>query len=247
VRDAISFELSEIRTSNLVKSDGTPMYNWACVVDDHRMEITDVMRGRDGISNTPRQLLLYQAMGWEPPRFSHVAFILGPDGQKLRQAPRANTGVSRFRDKGYCPRPLLITWACWAWEGKAKGTKSSAWGSWWNASVPTASSKRPASSNYGKLDFLNAHWLRAQTGAPVCAFLAGGFLRGSKRLPRAWLELSPGDLNKGNAVLLADLRAPIEAAFGASSRGRGDHSAAAAFCQAPGPAEASRDKPEPLA
>src|SRR5665213_2956406 len=106
VRDKITFELSEIRDFNLIKSDGTPMYNWACVVDDHRMEITDVLRGEDGISNTPRQLLLYKAMGWTPPSFSHVAFILGPDGQKLSKR-HGDTGIVTFKDKGYLPEALL--------------------------------------------------------------------------------------------------------------------------------------------
>ncbi|MGH7442895.1 MAG: glutamate--tRNA ligase, partial [bacterium] len=106
VRGDIRVDLAEIRDFNLLKSDGTPMYNWACVVDDHRMGITNVLRGEDGISNTPRQLLLYRALGWEPPSFGHLAFILGPDGQKLSKR-HGDTGVGLFRAKGYLPEALL--------------------------------------------------------------------------------------------------------------------------------------------
>lgn len=137
VRGEITFDLAEIRDFNLIKSDGTPMYNWANVVDDHRMEITDVLRGEDGISNTPRQLLLYKALGWQPPRFSHVAFILGADGQKLSKR-HGDTGISRFREKGYLPRPCSITWGSWAWVARARGRRSSPSTSWWSASPRTA-------------------------------------------------------------------------------------------------------------
>jgi len=238
VRDAISFELSEIRDFNLVKSDGTPMYNWACVVDDHRMEITDVMRGEDGISNTPRQLLLYQAMGWEPPRFSHVAFILGPDGQKLSKR-HGDTGVSRFRDKGYLPEALLNYLGLLGLGGEGEGDEIFSLGQLVERFSPDRLIKKASVFDYGKLDFLNAHWLRAQTGARL-RVLARRFFEGFQAPSEAWLELAL-ETYKGNAVLLADLRAPIEALLAPPLVGAETISAARLFARPQAPAEASRD------
>jgi len=83
VYGSVRWKNAEIDDFVIQKSDGGPTYNFACVVDDHLMEISHVIRGEDGLSNTPRQLLLYAALGWHPPQFAHVPFILGPDRKKL--------------------------------------------------------------------------------------------------------------------------------------------------------------------
>ena len=83
IRGRVAFRNEVLDDFVLIRSDGLPTYNYACVVDDHWMEITDVIRGDDHVSNTPRQLLLFQALGWEPPRFAHVPMILGDDGSRL--------------------------------------------------------------------------------------------------------------------------------------------------------------------
>src|SRR5207253_4488497 len=81
----------------ILKSDGFPTYHLAHLVDDHLMEITDVLRGDEWISSTPRHVLLYRAFGWEPPRFAHLPSILGPDRKKLskRHGP---TGIDRSEE-----------------------------------------------------------------------------------------------------------------------------------------------------
>ena len=138
VRDTITFELSEIRDFNLIKSDGTPMYNWACVVDDRRMGITHVLRGEDGISNTPRQLLVYKALGWEPPHFSHVALDPRAGRPEAQQAPRRHRHL-QLPGQGLPARgPGKTTWACWGWAGKARARRSSPWRSSSSASSPNA-------------------------------------------------------------------------------------------------------------
>ena len=86
----------------LIKSDGMPTYNYAVVVDDHMMAITHVIRGEDHISNTPKQILLYRALGWETPRFAHLPMILGKDKKKLSKRLGA-TSVYEYRDLGYMP------------------------------------------------------------------------------------------------------------------------------------------------
>ena len=89
----------------LVRSDGRPAYNFAVVVDDALMEITHVIRGEDHISNTPRQVLLYQALGFTPPEFAHLSLVMGPDHTPLSKRHGA-TSVAEFRERGYLPEAL---------------------------------------------------------------------------------------------------------------------------------------------
>jgi len=102
----------EVRVANaelddmiILRSDGTPTYQHAVVVDDHDMAITHVIRGDDHLTNTFRQIQVYQAMGWELPRFAHVPLIHGADGTKLSKRHGA-VGVTEFRAQGYLPEAL---------------------------------------------------------------------------------------------------------------------------------------------
>src|SRR2546427_59208 len=99
----------------IVRADGHPAYNFAVVVDDALMEVTDVVRGEDHISNTPRQLLLYEALGFTPPRFAHLALVLGPDHTPLSKRHGA-TSVAEFNAKGYLPEALVNYLALIGWS-----------------------------------------------------------------------------------------------------------------------------------
>ena len=99
----------------LIKSDGMPTYNYAVVVDDHLMAITHVIRGEDHISNTPKQILLYRALGWETPRFAHLPMILGKDKKKLSKRLGA-TSVYEYRDMGYMPDSVFNFLALLGWS-----------------------------------------------------------------------------------------------------------------------------------
>ncbi|MDY0179125.1 MAG: glutamate--tRNA ligase family protein, partial [Synergistaceae bacterium] len=99
----------------LIKSDGFPTYNYAVVVDDHTMEISHVVRGEDHISNTPKQILLYEALGWEVPTFAHLPMILGKDKKKLSKRHGA-TSVYEYRDMGYHPDALFNYFALLGWN-----------------------------------------------------------------------------------------------------------------------------------
>ena len=92
VHGRISFQGRDLDDFVILRSDGTPIYNLAVVSDDIAMRITHVIRGDDHISNTPKQIALYRALGAEPPVFAHVPMILGTDGKKLSQAPRRHRG-----------------------------------------------------------------------------------------------------------------------------------------------------------
>lgn len=121
VRGSVSFQTEVLEDFVVLRSDGLPTYNFACVVDDHGMEISHVIRGDDHISNTPRQLLTYQAFGWEPPAFAHVPMILGPDGTRLSKRHGA-ASVAAYRDLGYIPAAMVnfLVLLGWAYDGKTE-------------------------------------------------------------------------------------------------------------------------------
>ncbi len=106
VKGPISFENDELDDLIIQRTDGTPTYNFVVVVDDADMQIDPVVRGDDHINNTPRQILLYQALGYPVPRFAHVPMILGPDKSRLSKRHGA-TSVMAYRDMGYLPEAMV--------------------------------------------------------------------------------------------------------------------------------------------
>jgi glutamyl-tRNA synthetase len=121
VRGHVAFRNDVLEDFVLLRPDGLPTYNFACVVDDHEMEITHVIRGDDHISNTPRQLVLYRALGWEPPAFAHVSMILGADGSRLSKRHGA-TSVAAYHEMGYVPEAMVNFLALLGWSLDDKTT-----------------------------------------------------------------------------------------------------------------------------
>jgi nondiscriminating glutamyl-tRNA synthetase len=115
VRGEVRFQNEVIGDPVIVRADGTPAYNFAVVVDDALMEVTHVIRGEDHLSNTPRQLLLYEALGFTPPQFAHLALVMGPDHSPLSKRHGA-TSVAEFRAKGYLPEALVNYLALIGWS-----------------------------------------------------------------------------------------------------------------------------------
>ena len=115
VRGEVRFSTDVIGDPVLVRSDGNPAYNFTVVIDDALMEITHVIRGEDHISNTPRQVLLYEALGVRPPAFAHLALVLGPDHAPLSKRHGA-TSVAEFRARGYLPEALVNYLALLGWS-----------------------------------------------------------------------------------------------------------------------------------
>jgi nondiscriminating glutamyl-tRNA synthetase len=115
VRGDVTFSTAVIGDPVIVRSDGGPAYNFAVVVDDAEMAITHVIRGEDHISNTPRQILIYEALGWTPPVFAHLSLVLGPDHAPLSKRHGA-TSVSEFRARGYLPEALVNYLALLGWS-----------------------------------------------------------------------------------------------------------------------------------
>lgn len=120
-KGTVTFEAGSSGDFVIVKKDGIPTYNFAVVVDDHLMEITHVLRGEDHISNTPRQLMIYEALGWEPPTFCHMTLIVNEQRRKLSKRDESIIQfIEQYRDLGYLPEALFnfITLLGWSPEGE---------------------------------------------------------------------------------------------------------------------------------
>ena len=186
VRGEVVFNTSVIGDPVIVRSDSRPQYNFAVVVDDALMEVTHVIRGEDHISNTPRQILLYQALGFTPPEFAHLSLVLGPDHTPLSKRHGA-TSVAEFRARGYLPEALVNYLALIGWSPRTDG------GSGENDAelLPVDEmARRFAIEDVGhsagvfdieKLAWMNRHYMKAAAPARLAAeslryFTARGFV-----------------------------------------------------------------------
>ncbi len=115
IHDKIVVNTETIKDQVLIKSDGSPAYNFCCAVDDALMGVTHVIRGDDHISNTPKQVLLYEALGFNLPKFAHIPMILGEDKARLSKRHGA-TAISEYRRQGYLPEALVNYLALLGWN-----------------------------------------------------------------------------------------------------------------------------------
>lgn len=106
IHGPIKFDTALIKDQVLIKSDQSPTYNFACVVDDFQMGITHIIRGDDHISNTPKQVVIYEALGYGLPQFAHIPMILGQGGGRMSKRAGA-TAISEYRSMGFLPEPLV--------------------------------------------------------------------------------------------------------------------------------------------
>jgi nondiscriminating glutamyl-tRNA synthetase len=183
VHGPTSFSSDVIGDPILVRSDGHPAYNYAVVIDDHLMEITHVIRGDDHISNSPRQLATYNALGWEPPEFAHLSTILGPDRTRLSKRHGA-TSLENFREMGILPEALRNYLALLGWSA-ADGTSEIFSSQELIARFSLERMTRsPAVFDQEKLHWLNRHYMKAmppeQLARRSVPFLVrAGFISGS--------------------------------------------------------------------
>ena len=120
VRGWVTFETDEVDDQVLLKSDGMPTYHLANVVDDHEMDVTHVIRGEEWLPSTPKHMLIYEALGWEPPRMAHLPLILSPNGGKLSKRNAEKMGIPvnvwEYREAGYEPEALVNFLAFLGWN-----------------------------------------------------------------------------------------------------------------------------------
>jgi nondiscriminating glutamyl-tRNA synthetase len=118
IRDEITFPASMVGDFIMLRSDGMPVYNFCCVMDDALMKITHVLRAEEHLSNTLRQIMIYEAFGYEPPQFGHLSIILGADRQKLSKRHGA-TSCNEYRLSGYLPQALNNFIALLGWSASS--------------------------------------------------------------------------------------------------------------------------------
>lgn len=158
LRDPIEIEWSQIDMQVLLKSDGMPTYHLACVVDDHLMEISHVLRGEEWISSTPKQILLYQYFGWEPPVFCHLPLLRNADKSKLSKRKNP-TSIDYYHSLGILPEALINFLGMMGWtmpNGEEKFTLDDMIA---NFDVKRISLGGPV-FDPEKLDWLNGRYLR---------------------------------------------------------------------------------------
>ncbi|MDR1196581.1 MAG: glutamate--tRNA ligase, partial [Endomicrobium sp.] len=115
IRGRVEFDNSLLDDFVIMKNSGVPTYNFACVIDDYLMEMSHVLRGDDHISNTPRQMHIYNAFGWKMPSFAHMAMILGSDGARLSKR-HGHTSVLDYRKEGYLQEALINYLSLLGWS-----------------------------------------------------------------------------------------------------------------------------------
>lgn len=174
IHGELTFENTELDDLIILRSDGTPTYNFAVVVDDVTMRITHVIRGDDHIANTPRQILIYQALDYPLPQFGHVSMILGADKGRLSKRHGA-TSILAYRDMGYLPEAMLnyLARLGWAHGDQEIFTKDELIHHFDLSELNRAA----AIFNPEKLLWLNAHYLRALPAEALIPELVPHLLR----------------------------------------------------------------------
>ncbi|HSV02150.1 MAG TPA: glutamate--tRNA ligase [Phenylobacterium sp.] len=157
VKGPVRFENRNLDDLILLRTDGTPTYNLAVVVDDHDMGVTHVIRGDDHLNNAARQTLIYQGLGWDAPVWAHLPMIHGPDGKKLSKRHGAQA-VSEFADLGYLPEAMRNYLAKLGWGHGDDEIFSDAQAMAWFDVRDVVSA--PARLDWDKLNHLNNHYIR---------------------------------------------------------------------------------------
>jgi glutamyl-tRNA synthetase len=189
VHDKIEVNSSTLDDLVLIKSDQTATYNFACVIDDIDMKMTHIIRGDDHIANTPKQILIYNALGVKPPKFAHIPLILGEDKSRMSKRHGA-TSIAEYKNRGYLPEALVNFLALMGWSPKDNREKLSV-----DTLIKLFSlkgiNKTGAVFNIKKLDWLNAEYIKEKPLNELTDFVATGLIeRGilQKEYDRKWLS-----------------------------------------------------------
>jgi glutamyl-tRNA synthetase len=162
----IVFQNADLDDMVILRSDGTPVYNHAVVVDDHDMGITHVIRGADHVTNAGRQAQVYAAMGWPIPEFAHVPLILAPEGKKLSKRDGA-PGLEAFRAMGYLPAGLRNYLVRLGWShGDDEFFTTEQMIEWFDIDDIN---KAPARLDFAKLNDVNGHYIRQASDQELLA------------------------------------------------------------------------------
>jgi len=236
IRDAVQgdvvFGNEQLDDLVLLRSDGTPTYMLAVVVDDHDMGVTQVIRGDDHLTNAARQTLIFEALGWTPPAWAHIPLIHGPDGAKLSKRHGA-LGIDAYRAMGYLPQTLRNALCRLGWShGDEEIFSTEKMIAWFDLA---GINKAAARLDFAKLENLNGHYIREMDDAAALAALndALPYLPGHETWPlplndtmTTRLKLALPGL-KSRAKTLVDLVAAAGFLFAARPLSLDDKAAAA--------------------
>ncbi len=199
IHGKMNFDSAGIGDFIIVRSDGMAAYNFACVVDDHLMGMTHVIRGEDHLSNTPRQILLYQALAWQPPIFAHHPLILGPDRSPLSKRHGA-TAVSQYREEGFLPEALENYLVLLGWTPPSGQETLSLERMIEEFSIQDVSRSAPV-YNRKKLEWLNSYYIRAKEEGQLSKLLSPYLQRSGVRID----QTDPQRLDQVSGILKENL------------------------------------------
>ncbi|MGM0367296.1 MAG: glutamate--tRNA ligase [Actinomycetota bacterium] len=191
IRDEIRISPDVFGDFVILKSDNTPSYNFAVVIDDGDMGITHVLRGEDHITNTARQMLLFEGLGWEMPEYAHLSMILGKDGSKLSKRHGATT-ISQFRDMGYLSAAMGNYLSLLSWAPPEEEEEIFEIGEIVDKFKISGLSKSPAIFDIDKLNWINGNHIRATDTAKLfelsIPFILQGKIAGKKEIKDAQIR-----------------------------------------------------------
>lgn len=213
IKGDVTFDNAQLDDLVIVRSNGMPTYNFGVVVDDARMKITHVIRGDDHLNNAPRQILLYRALGYEPPRFGHLSMILGMDKVKLSKRHGA-TSVLEYQEAGYLPEALVnyLVRLGWSYGDQEVFSMQEMIDKFSLENI----TKSPAAFNPDKFLWLNGHYLKTTDTKRVAERLVPflrkrGVVAGGAQPDPAWIEKLVVALRERSQTLveMADKAAPF--------------------------------------
>ena len=172
VKGEMRINAKELDDFIIARSDGTPTYNFCVAIDDALMGVTDVIRGDDHLSNTPKQIIIYEALGFRVPRFFHVPMILNPQGHKLSKRDGAMS-VMEYKEMGYLPEALLNFLVRLGWShGDQEIFSKKEMLEFFN---PNDLNSAPSAYNQEKLLWLNSHYIRELSNDSLNMLLSENF------------------------------------------------------------------------
>lgn len=206
IRGRIEFDVNAITGDFIIlRSDGMPTYNFAVVIDDYLMNITHVIRGEDHLSNTPRQLLIYKALGVDPPRFAHLPMIVGSDRSKLSKR-EGSLSIKELREQGFLPEGVVNYLALLGWSPKGEEIKTL------DELIEEFSledvSPSPSAYDPAKLRWINRQHIMRLDEEKLLEY-AEPFLKGLNNYPKDWLLRAINSI-KEYAETLSDIPQYIE-------------------------------------
>jgi glutamyl-tRNA synthetase len=211
VRGPVEFAAEVVSDPVLVRSAssvsaGVPVYNYVVTIDDALMQITHVIRGDDHISNTPKQVAIYQAFGWPVPQFAHLSTILGADRERLSKRHGA-TSIATFREMGYLPEALFNYLALLGWGAEDGKTETFTPAELTRAFSIERVTPSPAIFDFDKLNWLNRHYLKLADPERVVKLAERQFCRYRPDIFPVWAstELQTAEMR----AFLADQQPPI--------------------------------------